>query len=320
MKYIFSSHFKEHIRGLVDQKHLLGYPYEESERILYNFDQFCIKNFDTEVNLTKEIGLAWAQINHSEKNNSFRNRLMPIRELARYMNRIGIEAYIIPVDLVKKGQRYIPHIYTKEELSSFFNVLDQIPYKRKFPLRHLVIPVIFRVIYCCGLRPSEARKLKVCNVNLKNGRLNILESKGHKDRVVILADDVLDLCKKYYKVKQLIFPQSEYFFPSSDGSMYTKGWMEKTFRICWVNTGIQRSRGNPPRVYDFRHTFATNRLYKWLNEGKDLTACLPYLSAYMGHAQLSDTAYYIHLVPEFFPQMAQMDINKFECLIPEVEQ
>lgn len=57
-----------------------------------------------------------------------------------------------------------------------------------------------------------------------------------------------------------------------------------------------------------------------MKEGKDLTACLPYLSAYMGHAQLSDTAYYIHLVPEFFPQMAQMDMGKFECLIPEVEQ
>lgn len=320
MKRIFTSHFREYIENLIEQKRVLGYPYDESTRILFNFDQFCSKNFPHETKLTKDIGLKWAQRRPSEKNNGFRNRLMPIRELARYMNRIGIEAYVIPVDLAKKGARYIPHIYTSEELYAFFTVLDQIPYKRNFPIRHLVIPVIFRMIYCCGLRPSEARKLKVHNVDLETGKLSILESKGHKDRVVMLSDDVLEFCKKYYEKVHGIFPESEYFFPDSRGNMYTKQWIQKTFRICWKRTGIQYSGGNAPRVYDFRHTFATNRLYQWLKEGKDLTTCLPYLSTYMGHAQLSDTAYYIHLVPEFFPQMAQMDMGKFECLIPEVER
>lgn len=244
---------------------------------------------------------------------------MPVRELARYMNRIGISAYVIPVDLAKKGARYIPHIYTNEELSTIFAVLDQTPYKRNFPIRHLVIPVIFRVIYCCGLRPSEARKLKVQNVDLEIGRLNILESKGHKDRIVMLSDDVLELCKKYRQKVCCILPKSEYFFPDSSGNLYTKAWMEKTFRIVRAKADIQSCGGTTPRVYDFRHTFATNRLYQWMREKKDLTACLPYLSTFMGHEQLSDTAYYIHLVPEFFPQMSQMDMGKFECLIPEVK-
>ena len=38
------------------------------------------------------------------------------------------------------------------------------------------------------------------------------------------------------------------------------------------------------RFHDFRHTFATHRLYHWMRDGKDLNAMLPYLSAYMGHA------------------------------------
>jgi hypothetical protein len=46
---------------------------------------------------------------------------------------------------------------------------------------------------------------------------------------------------------------------------------------------------------------------------------LPYLSTYMGHAQLSDTFYYIHLVPEFFETMSGMDFHSFEKLLPEVE-
>lgn len=320
MKRVFTSHFKEPIEHMIEQKHALGFPYDESGRILFNFDQFCIKSFPHATELTKEIGLEWAQRRPSEKNNGFRNRLMPVRELARYMNRIGIAAYVIPVDLAKKGARYIPHIYTREELSAIFAVLDQTPYKRNFPVRHLVIPVIFRVIYCCGLRPSEARKLKVQNVDLEIGMLHILESKGHKDRMVMLSDDVLALCKKYHEQVHSLLPESEYFFPDSSGKLYTEDWMKKIFRIVRAKAGIQFSGGTTCRVYDFRHTFATNRLYQWMKEGKDLTACLPYLSAYMGHVQLSDTAYYIHLVPEFFPQMAQMDMGKFECLIPGVEQ
>jgi integrase len=91
------------------------------------------------------------------------------------------------------------------------------------------------------------------------------------------------------------------------------------FWLCWNTSGIKDFSGESPRPYDFRHTFATKRLYGWMKEGKDLEAYLPYLSAYMGHAHFSHTAYYIHLVPEFFPQMAQMDLSQYAELIPEVE-
>lgn len=44
--------------------------------------------------------------------------------------------------------------------------------------------------------------------------------------------------------------------------------------------------------------------------GKDVTAMLPYLSAYMGHAQLSDTYYYIHLVPGLFEKWQDLIIQR----------
>lgn len=46
---------------------------------------------------------------------------------------------------------------------------------------------------------------------------------------------------------------------------------------------------------------------------------LPYLSAYMGHAQLSDTYYYIHLVPGQFEIMSGIDLSRYEVLLPEVD-
>ena len=73
------------------------------------------------------------------------------------------------------------------------------------------------------------------------------------------------------------------------------------------------------RSYFIRHTFCTHRLYEWMREGKDLNAMLPYLSAYMGHAQLSDTYYYIHLVPGQFEALSGLDFTHYENLLPEVE-
>ncbi len=55
------------------------------------------------------------------------------------------------------------------------------------------------------------------------------------------------------------------------------------------------------------------------NEIKDLNAMLPYLSAYMGHAQLSDTYYYIHLVPGLMEEMSDFAFSSAEVLLPEVE-
>jgi integrase len=135
----------------------------------------------------------------------------------------------------------------------------------------------------------------------------------------MLADDVLEYYALYNEQVSRLLPGREWFFPSSADTLYTKAWLEKTYRIVRAKIGLTQSGSNPPRLYDFRHTFATHRLYHWLREGKDLTAVLPYLSEYMGHSQISDTFYYIHLVPGQLEAMSGLDFSKYESLLPEVE-
>lgn len=52
--------------------------------------------------------------------------------------------------------------------------------------------------------------------------------------------------------------------------------------------------------------------------GKDLNSMLPYLSAYMGHARLPDTYYYIHLVPSLLEEMSGFAFSSAEAFLPEV--
>lgn len=319
MIYTFYSTFADRINGFVKQKNAVGFPYEGSLIILREFDRFCTAKFPTETILTKELCLSWAVRKETEGNNSFRNRLMPVREFARYLNRSGENAFVLPSDLAKKGARHIPHIYSKSEIAAIWYVLDHIKSRGGYPIRHFVIPTFVRLLYCCGLRPCETRRLRVVDVDLEKGRLNIMESKKHKSRIVMMADDVTEMCRQYEDTVSNLMPERELFFPNSNDNIYTKTWIEDIFRTAKSKAGIGTSGEHTPRLYDFRHTFATHRLYQWMRDGKDVTAMLPYLSAYMGHEQLSDTYYYIHLVPGLFEQMAGFDFSVSEALLPEVE-
>lgn len=244
---------------------------------------------------------------------------MVIREFAKYLCSVGESAYLIPISMTRKPKRYTPYIFTDNELTAFFKAADSFAPHDKAPARHLVVPTFFRTVYCCGLRPSEARLLLTENVDLDRGILGIIESKGHKDRLVPMSEDLRMLLCRYDKKVSEIYPDRANFFPRYDGNgAYTKLWTEEMFWRCFDMAGITDFEGARPRVYDFRHTFATNCILRWAREGKNIDAMLPFLSSYMGHVQPDDTAYYIHIIPELYKYTVKLDIASFEALLPEV--
>jgi len=314
-----SGHFNPYIEGLIEQKKAIGYPYNKSAQILNGFSNFCTENYPDKEILTQEIAMHWAERRQNEHVNGLLRRITPVRQLGKYMISIGLEAYVIPPGIPGKQIRYIPHIYTNLELRAFFRETDHCQVNPRSPLRYLVIPVFFRMLYCCGLRCSEARLLKVEDVDLKNGKLTIRHSKGNKDRVVMMSEELLSFCRIYHTKVNQILPDRIIFFPNRYGEHYAGRIIDYWFHLFWEKTGMaQTSSGNPPRVHDFRHTFAVNRLNLWVQEGKDLNAYLPYLSMYLGHAHLKETDYYLHFVPEFFPLFKEKTREKCAHLIPEV--
>jgi len=321
MKYEFESTFASKIEDFISQKNALGFPYVYSSSVMRDFDRFCCENFPDAEQLTQEMCLAWATRKDAEQcNNSFRNRLMPIREFARYLNRIGEPAYILHSKFAKKEPAKPPYIYSRADIKAIWNILDSIKPNNRCPGYHLVLPAAIKLLYCCGLRPCEVRRLTVEDVDFDKGRLNILESKQHRSRIVMMADDVRDMLAKYHCAISAIMPGRKVFFPTYQGKMYVKGGLNKPFRAIREQAGVTGKGGIPPRLYDFRHTFATHRLYFWMKEGKNLYAMIPYLSAYMGHSQLTDTYYYIHFVPGMAESLSGCSFATGEELIPELSE
>ena len=186
--------------------------------------------------------------------------------------------------------------FTEEELKAFFASIDACKKSPFSPLRCYVIPVIFRLIYTCGLRASEARLLRTNDINLSTGKIFIRESKGWEARIVFVSDDMLDLLCRYDRIIRDTYPDRTAFFPNQSGDYYSKSTLDEWFHEFWDQLPEAAvTKGNPPRVHDFRHTYCVYRLNQWVREHADLNALYPYLSEFMGHSNFADTDYYLTL-------------------------
>lgn len=319
----FVSGLSPMITAFLDEKHALGYKYEENERYLRNFDALCAEHFPEIATVTMEAGMAWAVANANEGKAGLTRRMSSVRELARFIIRSGKEAFIIPPECGKVPYRnYIPYIFSEEELGLLFQAADNFRNNERFPANSLEVPVMLRLLYACGLRPYEVRMILRKNIDLEDGTIFIPESKKMKDRIVPMDAAMLSLCRKYDEEIRTIIPDSDYFFPCQGKvqHFHNRHWLANVMRRCLLNAEITDGSGTiAPRPYDLRHTFATHTLYRWLKEGRNMDNCLPYLSAYMGHELFQHTAYYIHLVPDFFPEIRSLVQGKYEYIIPEVE-
>ena len=145
--------------------------------------------------------------------------------------------------------------------------------------------------------------------------------KGHKERIIVMSDDMLCQCRKYDTIRAIGNPKSDCFFVRPDGLPVTAQHLTLVFGRCWKRANPDIPANMLPRLrpYDLRHRFASIVLQKWLNEGEDLYAMLPYLRAYMGHKEFSSTAYYIHLLPENLLRSAGVDWSMIDGVSPEVD-
>ncbi len=309
-QYQFKSSFAEDIVLYVNLRCSLGNAEDTYARRLYSFDGFCAEKYPEESSLTRQIAEAWCTLKSNEKANTLQFRTNILRGFAKYLVSIGKTAYILPDGFAGKSEPFIPYLYTDDELNVFFFSADKLPPHSLSPYREYIIPVLFRVLYCCGLRPQEVRNLKTNDVDLSEGTFYIVDSKRNKDRIVAMSPELQALCSKYDSLIDERLPHRTYFFQNPSGGPFTASWIQNQFFKCWKYAGISFSKGYRPRIYDWRHNFATRIIIQWMNEKKDVMNLLPYLSTYMGHSSIEYTAYYIHLVPD---NLKASDLTDWIC-------
>jgi integrase/recombinase XerD len=306
----FTSGFAAHIEAMLQWRAGLGYSRRGLGYSMLNFDRFCSTRFPGMTILTRDLVSAWCQAGASVEWPSYKGHA--IRELGKYLQMVGADAFVLPAEWISRSIRKLPHMFTDEELAAFFRAADSIPPCPASLFREYTIPVVFRLMLGSGLRPQEARGLRREHVNLDHAILAIEQSKRNKDRRVPVDAGLAGLLRRFDELADLRRPDRVFFFEDGPGEPYPGRWLWANYQRCRVLAGGVAAGSTP---YTLRHNYATRTLTRWVEEGRDLNVWLPYLSAYMGHDTYTSTAYYIHLLPG---RLAATGLTSAAGIIPEV--
>jgi len=280
------------------------------------FDEYWSDN-DYPPELTREYLQGWIRQADGESIARQNRRIYFARKFGLFLQSEGLlQQYIVPKGICAKVPPYCPHLFTDNELKRFFAACKDLSPIPRAPCQHIVLPQLFSTIYCCGLRPGEARTLLVRDVNLSEGWIDIKETKTYRDRRLPISKTLKKELCAFDAVMQDRLTGRKYFFPVQLETCYSKEF-SKIFQSILKNAGVFSTKGDRIRLYDLRHHFAFSNLNRWITEKKDAGALLPYLQRYMGHSSTLSTEYYLHLVPEFFPSFSTMT-RSLESNLPEV--
>ena len=150
--------------------------------------------------------------------------------------------------------------------------------------------VLLSLCYGCGLRAGEAVRLKVKHIDSAQKIIRIEQSKGRKDRNVMLSPETRDLLRQWWKERPSHGDagtplQERWLFPSRKsgkgaGKPMTTRQLSRLFHEAADAAGIRKS----VTLHALRHSFATHLLER----GTDIRI----IQALLGHDKLDTTARY----------------------------
>ena len=313
----FSSAFAARIAAFLEYRVSRGFKRETHLRHLIKFDRWCLQYHPDKAELTQELVHSWID-DDTTSAYDISHKAMAIRQFGKYLGALGEETYVLPNKYAPVKSKAVPYIFDDCELAALFAAIDSLPATKGEPFLNEIAPTLFRLIYTCGLRPNEGRELLTENISLNTGEILITQTKFNKERLVVMSDDMLGLACEYDLRRRIFGKNSSQFFPSSTGVAMKSATVYAALNKAWGNADLPCKYPRTVRVYDLRHRFASACLNRWLDNGENLMAMLPFLREYMGHRTLSETAYYIHILPENIVKSSAIDWAKFSAMFPEV--
>ena len=298
------------VQQFLDERRRLGFKMQAASRLLSEFVRF-VADTDHTGPLTIDLMVQWAsqvQAKHMVDGQADRGtvarRLVVLRPFMRWLQQFE-PATEVPDDssVGALPGRVSPHIYYEAEMVALLESARELG--PSDGLRAATYMTLFGLLASTGLRISEALNLNDIDVDLDGGLLTIRQTKFGKSRQVFLHPSAVGPLAAYRALRrQHVRPsQNTTFFVSSRGVRRGEPLGERQVhrmfeqlrrQLGWVDRGGH----GQPRIHDIRHSFAVRRLILWYEQGVDLDQRMLALSTYMGHVKISNTYWYLSMVPE----------------------
>ncbi len=216
-------------------------------------------------------------ISKDKKSSSLSRIVSTIKSFHKYLSfRFDVENPSLNIS-VKNKEKRLPIYATIEEINILMNSFGN---SEKDILNHAIL----ELIYCCGLRVSEACNLLVNQIDLKNKYVRIL-GKGNKERIIPIPDNSLIILHEYFNIIRPIFLKKKInnFFINEYGRKITSEYVENMLKLTCENLNITKKL----TPHKLRHSFATHLLER--------NADLRSIQELLGHSDIKTTEIYTHV-------------------------
>lgn len=289
---------------------------------LRRFDAFVDKHLSLYEGITEDFISEWMKT-LSGKSSSIENEVIVIRQFLNYLTLSGEHIYMPSIPKVRDD--YVPYIFTDEELDNIFISADNVIQKKSKsdPFLAIEFPVILRLLYSCGLRIGETIQIEMSDVDLQNGILRLVNTKNERHRLVPMKPSMTDILIRYCMAMGILGKNTRWLFPASigDGHISYRA-IKYRFETILKDNGIRldnhKKYERGPCMHCLRHVFAFKSFAQSEREGRHLDDAVPFLSVYMGHVSLYETAKYLKFSNELFPESIDAFGNYMSGLMPEV--
>jgi integrase/recombinase XerD len=278
----------------------LGHRLEWDGRLLTAFAQHLDSRGVTR--LTTSDALAWSATSTTGAAGSVAHRMTLIRGFARYLAAFDPATEIPAPELCpSRVIRRVPYIFTSEQIDALITAATELTPR----LRAMTFMTLIGLMAATGLRTSEAFRLEVADVDIRDSLLLVRCSKFGKTRHLPLHPSTVTALRRYLDERGAC-PTTVLFVGADRQLLHRNNEPAATFRRLLADVGITLTAGRrPPRLHDLRHTFAVTTLRDWHAAGVDVEAQLAVLSTYLGHLNPAYTYWYLQAVPELMTVLGQ---------------
>jgi len=310
----FASAFAPELDAYLAFKEKMGFYGSSRISYLKRFDAYCSAH--GRVAFDRDTVEGWVT-DQLARSGGYRSWMSYIRDVGRWLQVHGHrDAYVLSDRWKAQLVLAHPYLLSRHEIETFFAAAATL--RAESPWRWQAV-AFFTLMHSCGLRTGEARLLTPAHVHLRDRNLDVVSSKGNRSRRLPMTSEMSEVLVGCDRASRERFgPSRRTFFVSATGNQVTAASVGVIFRRIWDAAGLPRpAGGQQPRPYDFRHHFTYANVERWARQGRDVTAMLPYLARYMGHASIESSFYYIHTSPDFLDAYADITAES-QSLLPEV--
>ena len=206
----FISSFAGEIDVFLDYRQATGIRINQDIQYLKKLDIFLEDNKIPLDGFDAKVSASWRSRRDVESDHG---HYLRINFTKRFFEFLFIKGYKVALlrDVRPPKSNFVPHIYTDDEIDRYFQAVDGHDFPGN-PKNKIQLPVLFRLLYSCGLRVTETLMIRMKDVDLEEGIIRLSVTKGLKKRYAVLSESMHALLKEYADKTFYLLVEDDFIF------------------------------------------------------------------------------------------------------------